>query len=70
MNLLYGEVLEIFTEDGLCFGRIRLHGATKKIPLELLTDAACGDIVPICDGVAISEVAPNEMRNDVSGNPG
>ena len=56
MNLIYGEVVEILTEDGMRFGKIRVGGAVKKIPLELLTDVARGDRVLICDGVAISKV--------------
>ena len=56
MNLVYGEVVEILTEDGMKFGKVRVGGAVKKIPLELLTDVARGDRVLICDGVAISKV--------------
>ncbi len=37
-------------------GRINAGRAVKKIPLELLTDAECGDTVLLCDGVAISKV--------------
>ncbi len=62
MNLVYGEILEVLTEDGLRVGKIRVRGATKKIPLGLLTDAAQGDTVLICDGVAISKVEPNSER--------
>ena len=50
MNLLYGEVVEILTEDGMKFGKIRVGGAVKKIPLELLTNVVRGDRVLICDG--------------------
>jgi len=57
MNLVYGEIVEVFSEEGILFGRVQVHGATKKIPLGLLTDAAQGDRVLICDGVAISKVA-------------
>lgn len=56
MNLIYGEVVEVLTEDGMKFGKVRVGGAIKKIPLELLTDVARGDRVLICDGVAISKV--------------
>ena len=56
MNLIYGEVVEILTEEGMRFGKVRVGGAVKKIPLELLTDVARGDRVLICDGVAISKV--------------
>ena len=56
MNLIYGEVVEILTEDGIKFGKVCVGGAVKKIPLELLTDVARGDRVLVCDGVAISKV--------------
>ncbi len=58
MNLVYAQIIEIFVEDGMRMGRIRAGGAVKKVPLELLTDAECGDTVLLCDGVAISKVQP------------
>ena len=69
MNLVYGEIVEVFSEEGILFGRVRVHGAIKKIPLGLLTDAAQGDRVLICDGVAISKVADSSKKetNHVSG---
>ncbi len=72
MNLVYGEIMEIFTEDGMPVGKIRVHGATKKIPLGLLTDAVQGDRVLICDGVATSKALPESERakKHVSGNSG
>ena len=72
MNLLYGEIIEVFSEDGILLGRVRVHGTTKKIPLGLLTDAAQGDRVLICDGVAISKVADSIEKETkyVSGDSG
>lgn len=69
MNLLYGEIIEITSEEGLPMGRVRVHGAIKKIALGLLTDAAQGDTVLICDGVAISKVAapPETEAKDGAG---
>jgi hydrogenase maturation factor len=69
VNLIYGEIVEIISENGLPMGRVRVHGATRKIALGLLTDASQGDRVLICDGVAISKVAApgkTEVKN-VSG---
>lgn len=43
MNLVYAEVVELFSENGLQMGRIRVSGALQKIPLELLTGVQCGD---------------------------
>jgi hydrogenase maturation factor len=56
MNLVYGEIAEVFVEDGMRMGRIRIGGALKKVPLDLLTNAQAGDTVLLCDGVAISTV--------------
>ena len=60
--LVYGEIVEVFSEEGILFGGFGVHGATKKIPLGLLTDAAQGDRVLICDGVAISKVADSSEK--------
>lgn len=62
MNLLYGEVVGIFEEEGVLVGWIRVSGALKKIPFGLLTNVAPGDRVLICDGMAISKVAPPPER--------
>lgn len=72
MNLLFGKLLEITSEDGVRFGKVTVGGARKKIPLDLLTDPVCGDTVLICDGVAIGKVTepPNEEGNYVSGDTG
>jgi hydrogenase maturation factor len=56
MNLIYGEIVELFVEDGMKMGNIRVSGAIKKVPLDLLTGVECGDKVLMCDGVAISKV--------------
>ncbi len=56
MNLLYGDIVEVFSQDGMRMGKVRVAGAVKNIPLELLTDVEPGDRVLLCDGVAISKV--------------
>ena len=43
VNLAYAEVVEIFVEDGMRMGLIEIGGAAKKVALDLLTDAECGD---------------------------
>lgn len=50
---------------------VRAGGAIKKVPLDLLTDAECGDMVLLADGVAIDEVRPTEAKekNDVPSDP-
>ncbi len=56
MHLHYAEIVQLIEEDGERFGKIRVGGALKKVPLELLTNVECGDKVLLCDGVAISKV--------------
>ena len=72
MNLVYGEIVEVFTEHGMRMGVVRVGGARKKIALDLLTNASCGDRVLLCDGVAIGRVEGGRETesNDVSGNTG
>ena len=60
MNLVYAEIMEVFLEDGMQIGRIRVGGAMKKVPLDLLTDPVRGDIVLLVDGVAISKVRSDQ----------
>lgn len=64
MNLIYGEVIQIFRADGIRMGRIRAGKAMKDIPLELLADAGRGDRVLICDGVAIAKVADPHAESE------
>ena len=56
MNLIYAEIVELFEEDGLRRGRVRIGGATKIVTLDLLADADIGDEVLVCDGIAIAKV--------------
>ena len=55
MNLIYGQIVEIASEDGMRVGKIRVAGAFKKVSLELLGEAQIGDRVLVCDGIAISK---------------
>ena len=70
MNLVYGEVAEIFFQHGMQMGKVRVGGVVKNIPLELLTDAQPGDRVLLCNGVAIGKVSSSAKREaeDVPGN--
>jgi hydrogenase maturation factor len=56
MNLLYGEVLEVSSSEGLRTGKVRVGGALRTVVLDFVPNAACGDRVLLCDGVAIGKV--------------
>ena len=58
MNLLYGQIVEIASEEGMRVGKIQVAGAFKKISLELLGEAQIGDRVLVCDGTALSKEEP------------
>jgi hydrogenase maturation factor len=72
MNLVYGRIVEMFAEDGMSAGKIRVGGAIKKVSLELLVEPQIGEQVLICDGVAITKVEGQTTTeiNHVSGNSG
>jgi len=56
MNLIYGKVVEVFEQEGLRCGKVRVGGAYKIVTLDLLAEADSGDEVLICDGIAIGKV--------------
>jgi hypothetical protein len=56
MKLTYGEVVDVFLEDGMRFGRVRTGGAMKKASLELVAGLERGDRVLLCDGIAIARL--------------
>jgi|GEM_PF-1863255 len=55
MNLLYGQIVKVASEDGMRVGKIQVAGAFKTVSLELLRAAQIGDRVLVCDGIAISK---------------
>ncbi len=67
MNLVYAEILETFPRDGLRQGKVRVGGAIRCVPLELVADAQPGDTVLLCDGVALSRV--QDEVSTISGEP-
>ena len=60
MNLLYGEIMALFAEDGVLMGKIRVGGAMTTMPVALVANAQRGDQVLVCDGTAISRYCVNQ----------
>ncbi|MBI5216878.1 MAG: HypC/HybG/HupF family hydrogenase formation chaperone [Ignavibacteriae bacterium] len=54
MNLLTGQIEEIYIENGTTYGRVNVNGAYKRVPLFFLLEAKVGDTVLIEAGVGIS----------------
>jgi hydrogenase maturation factor len=69
MNLLYAEIIQVFSEEGMQMGIVRVGGARKKIALDLLTNPTCGDTVLLCDGIAIGRVE-NGRQTEINHVPG
>jgi hydrogenase maturation factor len=70
MNLIYADLTEVFSKDGMRMGKIRVGGAFKNVALGLLADAERGDRILVCEGVAIARVEPSVYSEAkyVSGN--
>jgi len=67
MNLVYGEILKITSENGMNLGMIRIGGVLKKAPLNLLANPGVGDRVLLCDGIPIGKVICNQEADHVFG---
>lgn len=65
MNLLSGQIEEIYIADGTTMGRVRIGGAFLRVPLTFLIEAHVGDTVLIDSGVAISRVEPNPIVDEL-----
>jgi hydrogenase maturation factor len=72
MNLIYGEIIALTLEDEMRVGKIRVGGAIKNVLLDLVTTPEIGDLVLLCDGVAIAKVDRKSKTeiNYVSGHSG
>ena len=69
MKLVFGEVVKVFDEFGIRMGKIRVRGAIKEAALDLLGGIEPGDIVLLCDGIAVSKVQTEKTeKNCVLGN--
>lgn len=64
MNLVYADVIAIAPRDGMTFGGVRVGGAVRSVPLDLIPDAEVGDKILLCDGVATAKL---EKGKDVPG---
>ena len=61
MNVLTGEIVEIYLEDGKTMGKVRVGDATADVGLTLLMAAKVRDRVLIDSGIALSVVEEDEI---------
>ena len=64
MNLIYGEIVDVFSGPEPRLGKIRVGGAVKIVSVDLLKDPAPGDQVLICEGVAIGKVDKSTPKGE------
>jgi hydrogenase maturation factor len=67
MNLVYGEIVDVFSEDGLPGAKVRVGSALKRVSIALTAGVCPGDTVLVCDGMAIGKVESARKDSDVSG---
>ncbi len=67
MNLIYAEVVAVYSERGARSGKVRVRGALSTVPLHLVPEAQPGDTVLICDGVAIGKVHEESEQSSILG---
>jgi len=56
MNLVTGEICEIYVEEGTTMAKVSVKGAFIHVPILFLSQARVGDSVLIESGVAISKL--------------
>jgi len=69
MNLLYGEIVDVFVENELRSAHVRVGCVMKDVSLALISEAGRGDTVLVCDGMALTKMIPRAEENYVFGNP-
>jgi hydrogenase maturation factor len=64
MNLLSGRLVDIFIEDGVAKGKVKIGGAFTNVVLTLLPEARVGDTVLVDSGVAIGISSEPQCKED------
>ncbi len=62
MNLIYAEVVEVYSDEGAPMGKVSVWGVCRAVPLRLVPEARPGDTVLVCDGVAIGKVQEEVVK--------
>jgi len=61
MNLVTGEIVEIYVREGTTMATVSVRGALVRVPAVLLTEARVGDTILIESGVAISRMQAEQQ---------
>lgn len=63
MNLVAGEVVQIYTREEVKMAKVRVRGTMIHVPLTLVPVADVGDCVLVESGVAIAKIE-NRLEGD------
>jgi hydrogenase maturation factor len=69
MNLVTGEIAEIYVAEGSTMAKVRVGGAFVRVPLTFLYEGKVGDKILIEAGIAISKVE-KQKRKEIQHVPG
>jgi hydrogenase maturation factor len=62
MNLLSGQIEQIYVNEGMTMGKVNVRGALLKVSLTFLMDAKVGDTILIESGVAIAKTELEQIK--------
>lgn len=63
MNLVAGEIVQVYIEDETTMAKIRVRGAFIRVPLTLISGVKVGDSILVESGVAIAKIE-NRIEGD------
>ncbi len=64
MNLVSGEIVNIYVEDGMTMAKIQVRGAFYRVPLTFISEVKVGDRVLVESGVAIGKIENQSAEED------
>ena len=62
MNLINGQIEEIYVQEGMTMGKINVRGAYLRVPVMFLMEAKVGDSIVIESGVAVSKTEQEHAK--------
>jgi len=62
MNIITGEIVEIYLDNGIRMAKVRVGGAYMRVLLTFLPEVRVGDQILIESGVAISKIEREQRK--------
>jgi hydrogenase maturation factor len=64
MNLLTGDVVELYLADGMPMAKVRIDGAFVRVSTMLVPEVTIGNRLLIESGVAVSIIKDNNVKEN------